>query len=569
MQLHDLTPAPGSTKNRKRVGRGNSSGHGTTSGRGQKGQGSRSGGTKGAGFEGGQTPLAMRLPKLPGFRNPRRIEYTAVNVERLERKFEDGAVIDGAALKAARITKSEFEPVKVLGNGEQGRQGQRFCAGQDRGRRRKGRAAVLNGLKNAFRIKELREKILFTIAMLVVYRIGAHVPVPGIPFQGMLGLFSTDNNSVAAGAMALLNLFSGGALSYVSVFSLGIMPYITSSIILQMLQAVVPSLHELAREGEVGQTKITQYSRYLTLALAILNSVGYLFLFKSFGISFNGAGAPEIIFDLMIVGTLTAGAMLIMWIGELITQRGIGNGMSLIIFANIMAGLPQAIFSSTEGNAGGIITMVIICAIILLVIPLIVFLERGQRRIPVSYAKRVVGRRMMGGQTTYLPIKVNTAGVVPIIFASALLYFPAQIAVFFPGIGWIQAVASALSTGWLNWVLNVVLIVFFAYFYTSMVFNPDDTADNLKKQGGFIPGVRPGRATAAYIKNALNKITLPSAVFLALIAIVPSIIFSFTGNHLIQAFGGTSILIMVGVVLDTVDKLEGQIKMYDYDGFFK
>ena len=196
--------------------------------------------------------------------------------------------------------------------------------------------------------------------MLVVYRIGAHVPVPGIPFQGMLGLFSTDNNSVAAGAMALLNLFSGGALSYVSVFSLGIMPYITSSIILQMLQAVVPSLHELAREGEVGQTKITQYSRYLTLALAILNSVGYLFLFKSFGISFNGAGAPEIIFDLMIVGTLTAGAMLIMWIGELITQRGIGNGMSLIIFANIMAGLPQAIFSSTEGNAGGIITMVII-----------------------------------------------------------------------------------------------------------------------------------------------------------------------------------------------------------------
>ena len=339
--------------------------------------------------------------------------------------------------------------------------------------------------------------------MLVVYRIGAHVPVPGIPFQGMLGLFSTDNNSVAAGAMALLNLFSGGALSYVSVFSLGIMPYITSSIILQMLQAVVPSLHELAREGEVGQTKITQYSRYLTLALAILNSVGYLFLFKSFGISFNGAGAPEIIFDLMVVGTLTAGAMLIMWIGELITQRGIGNGMSLIIFANIMAGLPQAIFSSTEGNAGGIITMVIICAIILLVIPLIVFLERGQRRIPVSYAKRVVGRRMMGGQTT------------------------------------------------------------------SMVFNPDDTADNLKKQGGFIPGVRPGRATAAYIKNALNKITLPSAVFLALIAIVPSIIFSFTGNHLIQAFGGTSILIMVGVVLDTVDKLEGQIKMYDYDGFFK
>ena len=428
---------------------------------------------------------------------------------------------------------------------------------------------MLTGLKNAFRIKELRGKILFTIAMLVVYRLGAHVPVPGIPIQGMSALFQSAGDSLATSAMALLNLFSGGALAYVSVFSLGIMPYITSSIIMQMLQAVVPSLHELAREGEVGQTKITQYSRYLTLGLALLNSIGYLFLFKSFGIEFTGAGAPEVIFDIMIVGTLVAGAMLIMWIGELITQRGIGNGMSLIIFANIMAGLPKAIIQSSTGSTTDIIVDVVIILIILCVIPLIVFLERGRRRIPVQYAKRVVGRRMMGGQSTYLPIKVNTAGVIPIIFASALLYFPAQIAVFFPNVGWVQSVASALSSGWINWVLNVVFIVFFAYFYTSMVFNPDDTADNLKKQGGFIPGVRPGRATAAYIKKALNKITLPSAVFLALIAIVPSIVFSFTGNQLIQAFGGTSVLIMVGVVLDTLAKVESQLKMYDYDGFFK
>ena len=428
---------------------------------------------------------------------------------------------------------------------------------------------MLTGLKNAFSIKELRGKIIFTIAMLVLYRLGAHIPVPGIPFQGITGLFSNTDTSVASGAMALLNLFSGGALAYVSVFSLGIMPYITSSIILQMLQAVVPSLHELAREGEVGQTKITQYSRYLTLALAILNSIGYLFLFKSFGISFTGADAPEIIFDIVIVGTLVAGAMLIMWMGELITQRGIGNGMSLIIFANIMAGLPQSIYSSVENGSNGIVMTAIICVVILIVIPLIVYIERGQRRIPVQYAKRVVGRRMMGGQSTYLPIKVNTAGVIPIIFASALLYFPAQIAVFFPGITWIQVVAGALSSGWLHWVLNVVLIVFFAYFYTSMVFNPEDTADNLQKQGGFIPGVRPGRATAAYIKNALSKITLPSAIFLAVIAIVPSIVFSFTGNTLIRAFGGTSILIMVGVVLDTIAKVESQMKMYDYDGFFK
>ncbi len=430
---------------------------------------------------------------------------------------------------------------------------------------------MLTGLKNAFRIKELRGKITFTIAMLVLYRLGAHVPVPGIPVAGMAGLFGLNgDNTVAESAMALLNLFSGGALSYVSVFSLGIMPYITSSIILQMLQSVVPSLHELAREGEVGQTKITQYSRYLTLALAILNGIGYLFLFKSFGIQFNGAGAPEVIFDIMIVGTLVAGAMLIMWIGELITQRGIGNGMSLIIFANIMAGLPQAVFASvSDGGTANIILTLVIVVVILCVIPLIVFVERGQRRIPVQNAKRVVGRRIMGGQSTYLPIKVNTAGVIPIIFASALLYFPAQLAVFFPGIDWIQAVAGALSSGWINWVLNVVLIVFFAYFYTSMVFNPDDTAENLKRQGGFIPGVRPGRATANYIKNALNKITLPSAVFLAIIAIVPSIVFSFTGNSLIQAFGGTSILIMVGVVMDTISKVESQLKMYDYDGFFK
>lgn len=417
---------------------------------------------------------------------------------------------------------------------------------------------MLNGLKNAFRIKELREKILFTIAMLVVYRIGAHVPVPGIPFQGMLGLFSTDNNSVAAGAMALLNLFSGGALSYVSVFSLGIMPYITSSIILQMLQAVVPSLHELAREGEVGQTKITQYSRYLTLALAILNSVGYLFLFKSFGISFNGAGAPEIIFDIMIVGTLTAGAMLIMWIGELITQRGVGNGMSLIIFANIMAGLPQAIFSSTEGNAGGIITMVIICAIILLVIPLIVFLERGQRRIPVSYAKRVVGRRMMGGQTTYLPIKVNTAGVVPVMVASAILFVPQAILILAPNAPGLKAFAETFSTGPVSWLVELVVIIALSYAYALVVVDPDRIADEMSRHGNFIPGVRPGTDTANLIRKVISDVTLPGALFMAVLAIVPQILFYIIGNPLLSVLGGTSLLIIVGVAVNISTSLEGE-----------
>ncbi|MBQ3282732.1 MAG: preprotein translocase subunit SecY [Atopobiaceae bacterium] len=428
---------------------------------------------------------------------------------------------------------------------------------------------MLKGIANAFRIKELRDKILFTLAILLIYRVGAHVPVPGIPFRGMLEAY--QNASGNASFISVLDLFSGGALSRVSVFCLGIMPYITAEIIMQMMQAVVPSLGELAREGEAGQRKITQYNRYLTIGLATLNSVGYLFLFKSasFGISFAGLALPEWVMNTVVVFTMVTGAIIIMWLGEIITQRGIGNGMSLIIFTNIISGLPSAFRASiATGNAGVIATLVTL-VVILAVIPLIVFIERGQRRIPVQYAKRVVGRRVMGGQSTYLPIKVNTAGVVPIIFASAILYLPAQLAVFFPGVGWIQSFANAISTGWLNWILSIILIVFFAYFYTSMVFNPDETADNLRKQGGFIPGVRPGAATAAYIKSTLDHITLPGAVFMALVAVVPSIIFSFTSNQLIQAFGGTSILIMVGVAMDTISQLESQLKMHNYDGFFK
>ena len=427
---------------------------------------------------------------------------------------------------------------------------------------------MLKGILNAFRVKELRDKILLTVGILVLYRIGAYVPVPGIPFQGMLSAY--QSSSSANSAIAVLNLFSGGALSRVSVFCLGIMPYITAQIIMQMLQAVVPSLGTLALEGEAGQRRVTQYTRYLTVGLALLNSVGYLFLFKSksFGIDFSQAGLPEVLMDIVVVVSMLAGAILIMWMGEVITQRGIGNGMSLIIFANIMAGLPTSIISSLQTSENGIILTVLVVLVILAVVPFIVYIERGQRRIPVQYAKRVVGRRVMGGQATYLPIKVNTAGVIPIIFASAILYLPAQIAVFFPGVDWMTTFANAVSTGWLNWALSVLLIVAFAYFYTSMVFNPEETADTLRKQGGFIPGVRPGPATAAYIKNVLNHITLPGALFLAIIAVVPSILFTFTSNSLIQAFGGTSILIMVGVALDTISQVESQLKTHNYDGLF-
>ncbi|MBR3315176.1 MAG: preprotein translocase subunit SecY [Atopobiaceae bacterium] len=428
---------------------------------------------------------------------------------------------------------------------------------------------MLKGIANAFKVKELREKILISVGILAIYRFGAYLPVPGIPFRGMLSAYQSA--ATTSGALAVLNLFSGGALSRVSVFALGIMPYITAQIIFQMMQAVIPSLQALAQEGESGQRKITQYTRYLTVVLALINAIGYLFLFKSsaYGLDFSGLPFPGWIEDIIIVGSLLTGAIIIMWLGEVMTQRGIGNGMSLIIFVNIMSGLPVALIQSVQGNEHGALITAITVAIILIIIPVIVYIERGQRRIPIQYAKRVVGRRIMGAQATYLPIKVNTAGVVPIIFASSILYFPAQIAVFFPNVQWMQDFANTIASGWVNWVLSVFLIVFFAYFYTSMVFNPEETADQLRKSGGFIPGVRPGKATAEYIQNVLNHITLPGAVFMAAIAVVPSIVFSFTGNALVQSFGGTSILIMVGVAMDTIAALESQLKMHNYEGFFK
>lgn len=426
---------------------------------------------------------------------------------------------------------------------------------------------MLKGFANALRIPELRKKILFSVGILLIYRFGAYLPVPGVPFRDMLDAYSTA--AAGSGALAVLNLFSGGALSRISVFSLGIMPYITSQIILQMMQAVIPSLGELAKEGEAGQRKITQYTRYLTVVLALVNAIGYLFLFLSYGIDFSQSGVPVALEYAIMVGTMLVGAMIIMWLGEIMTQRGVGNGMSLIIFTNIMSGLPSALISSLQSSSTGMILTIATVVVILAIIPLIVYIERGQRRIQVQYAKRVVGRKMMGGQSTYLPIKVNTAGVVPIIFASSILYLPAQLAVFFPNVAWINAFANAISTGWLNWVLTVFLIVFFAYFYTSMVFNPDETADQLRKAGGFIPGVRPGSATAAYIKDTIDHITLPGGLFMAALAVIPSIIFYFTGNTLVQAFGGTSILIMVGTAMDTISQLESQLKMHNYEGFFK
>lgn len=372
--------------------------------------------------------------------------------------------------------------------------------------------------------------------------------------------------------MVMLDLFTGGALSNFSVFALGIMPYITATIIMQLMQGVIPAVGRWAKEGEAGRRRITQVTRYITLGLGLINALGYLFLFKSsaYNVVFSSA-VPEIVTDILVVFTLVVGTALIMWMGELITQRGVGNGMSLIIFVSVVSSVPSAIFSSVNLQADfgmGLAITILILVIVLICIPAIIFIERAQRRIPVSYAKRVQGRRVMGGQSSYLPLKINAAGVIPIIFASCLIYFPAQIAALL-NVGWLSSVADAISAGPANWILTAILIIFFAYFYTSIVFNPQDTAENLQRQGGFILGIRPGANTVQYIKGILRRVTLPGAIFIAAIAVVPSIFFFFTNNTLIQALGGTSILIMISVALDTMNKVESQLKMYNYDGFFK
>jgi len=423
---------------------------------------------------------------------------------------------------------------------------------------------VLTAIANAFRVPELRRKILFTLLIIGLYRLGSFITVPGVNVARVQDIVS--NNA----ALGLLGLFSGGALEQFAVFTLGIMPYITASIIMQLLQGVIPKVEQWAKEGESGQRKITQITRYLALGIALLQSIGYLTIFRSAGaLTAGGPDAPPQWFtNLVIIISLIAGTALIMWFGELITQRGIGNGMSLLIFTSIVARFPQAIAASFSLGSGAFTLVIVV--VILFVIAAIVTMERAQRRIPVQYAKRVVGRRVYGGSGTYIPLKINGANVVPIIFASAILLFPQQLVQLIPNPApWLTNLANSMARGPLNWTLEFVLIVFFTYFYTALVFNPIDLADNLRKNGGFIPGVRPGTATVRYIENVLNRITLPGALFLGVIAVVPSVIFSATQNQLVQSFGGTSILIMVGVALETMTQIESQLKMRHYEGFFK
>ncbi len=426
---------------------------------------------------------------------------------------------------------------------------------------------MLSTILGAFRIAEIRKKILFTFGVLAIYRLGTHIPAPGINPKAVSQISNElSGNSV----LGLLNLFSGGGLGRIALFALGIMPYITASIILQILQVAVPSLEKLSKEGEVGQQRITQYTRYLTVGLAFAQSIGYVFLFRSFQ---QSAGVALISnFNLgkvfIIVLSLTAGTILLMWLGELVTQRGIGNGISLLIFASIVSRIPGGI-SAWWRNPDQTFK-VIMPFIVVGVVAAIVFVQLGQRRIPIQYAKRVIGRRMTEGGMTYLPLQVNMAGVIPVIFAASIMAIPPTIGQLLGHNGlnfWTELANFFNPEGWHYVLGETILIILMTYFYTAVTFNPVDQADNLRKSGGFIPGVRPGRPTAEFLDRILARLTLPGALFLAAIAALPTILINQTSANFF--FGGTSILIVIGVALDTMRQLEAQLMMRNYEGFLK
>ncbi len=417
---------------------------------------------------------------------------------------------------------------------------------------------MFSWLTNAWKVPELRRRVLFTAMILALYRLGSWMPAPGVDSEAIKSYFSTQGGTV----LGLLNLFSGSALSRFSIFALGIMPYVTASIILQLLTVVVPKLEQLQKEGEAGYAKINQYTRYLTIFLAAAQSLGYAFLFKRQGALQANTGRI-----VLIVITLTAGTALLMWMGELITKRGVGNGISLLIFASIIADAPTAI---NAWRTGGPTTKLLYPLLFLTITVAIVFIQEGQRRIPIQYAKRMVGRRMTAGGSTYMPLRVNMAGVIPIIFAAAIMAFPPTIAQFFPQTqGFINRNFTPSDASYL--LLEGFLIIIFTYFYTAVQFNPVDQADNLRKYGGYVPGIRPGPPTAQYLDRVLSRLTLPGSVYLALVAIVPTFLIQFFSlSQATSTFlGGTSLLIMVGVALDTMRQMESQMIMRSYEGFLK
>ncbi|MFH0933026.1 MAG: preprotein translocase subunit SecY [Nitrospirota bacterium] len=425
---------------------------------------------------------------------------------------------------------------------------------------------ILSSFQNIFKIPELKSRILFTLVLLAVYRIGAHIPTPGINGEALSEFLA---KSGAGALMGFFDMFSGGALSRVTIFALGIMPYISASIILQLLTVVIPAIGKLAKEGEAGRKKIVRYTRYGTVVISAIQSFGIAAGLESMQ---NGAfiQTPGWSFRLLTMLTLTSGTAFIMWLGEQITERGIGNGISLIIFAGIVARFPNAVISTTSLIRAGELSLFFVIALVVMMVAIvgaIIYVERGQRKIPVQYAKRVVGRKIYGGQSTHLPLKINTSGVIPPIFASSIIMFPATVAGFI-AIPWVQAVARQLSPGTIFYTLLYVgMIFFFAYFYTAIIFNPVDISDNLKKYGGYIPGIRPGQKTSEYIYKVLSRLTFVGAFYLAIVCIIPEILIQ--RFHVPFYFGGTSILITVGVALDTVSQVETHLITRSYEGFLK
>lgn len=429
---------------------------------------------------------------------------------------------------------------------------------------------MAHSLEGLGKVPELRKRLLYTLGMLAVYRIGIYVTVPGIDREIMANFIRYGQT----GLLGLADMFSGGAISQMSVFALGVMPYISASIIFQLLAVVVPALERLQKEGDQGRRKINQYTRYATVALAMVQGVGISIWLQSLNAQ---AGTEHLVrlsgftFQFLTVLSLTAGTLLLMWMGEQITDRGIGNGISMIIFAGIVAQLPSAVgqtfaLSTMAGGRLAPLTLILILVLVIVTIGVIVFFERGQRRIPVQYAKKVVGRKLYGGQTTFLPLKVNTSGVIPPIFASSILMFPATMSNLFPGAAWVIWLQNTLVPGQMLYnVLYVVLIVFFTFFYTAVTFNPVDVADNLKKNGGFVPGIRAGKATADYIDRVLSRITVGGAIYISAVCVLPTILQQEFGVPFY--FGGTSLLIVVGVAMDTASQIESHLISRNYEGF--
>ncbi len=451
---------------------------------------------------------------------------------------------------------------------------------------------MIDSFRNIFAIPDLRRRMIFTFALLAVYRIGCNVPTPGIDPAALLEFMTAVEGTL----LGMVNTFTGGSLSRVAVFALGIMPYITASIVLQLLTVVWPYLEKLSKEGELGRRKITQYTRYGTMLISIIQSTGIAVWIER--VTTPGGGSlvpnPGWGFRIMTILTLTTGCAFVMWLGEQITERGIGNGISLIIFAGIIVGLPGAIFDTLQNLQSGrmsILTILVLCLFMVAVVAFIVYMERAQRRIPIQYAKRVVGRKIYGGQNTYLPLRVNTGGVIPVIFASSVVMIPATVAGMFQH-PWLQTLSNYLAWGQpLHYLLYVVSIIFFCYFYVSIIFNPADTAENLRKYGGFIPGIRSGKRTSEYIDRILTRLTLVGAVYLSAVSVLPEFLLSgikvqglpFFGSALDANlpewftqgmginfyFGGTSLLIVVGVAMDFVQQIESQLVMRNYEGFMK